>query len=41
MGWSEKSVEKLIDKYVRKDERGRELIRRLDEYGQRTNSAKP
>ena len=40
MGWSEISVQKLIDRYVRKDVRGLDLIRRLDEYGQRTNSAK-
>jgi integrase len=40
MGWSETSVEKLIDRYVRKAERGRELIRRLDEYKTGTDSAK-
>jgi integrase len=40
MGWSEKSVERLINTYVKKDERKAELIRLVDEYEQRTNSAK-
>jgi hypothetical protein len=33
-------VERLINTYVKKDERKAELIRLVDEYEQRTNSAK-
>ena len=40
MGWSEKSVERLTNTYVKKDERKAELILLVDEYDQRTNSAK-
>ena len=41
MGWSENKVERLIDRYVKRDELMRDTIRRLDEFEQRTKTAKP
>jgi len=41
MGWAEAHVEALIDKYVKRDEVMKDMIRRLDENEARTASAKP
>lgn len=41
MGWAEAHVEALIDKYVKRDEVMKDMIRRFDENEARTASAKP
>lgn len=41
MGWSEKSVQRLVDRYVNKHARHQAIADQLDEYADRTESAKP
>jgi integrase len=41
MGWSEERVERLIERYVSKEELLKDRIRRLDENARRTEAVKP
>lgn len=41
MAWSQQHVERLIDRYVKRDELLKDRIRRLDENARRTEAAKP
>jgi integrase len=41
MGWSEDKVERILDRYVRRDELIQEKVRRLNEHDARTKTAKP
>ncbi len=41
MAWEEKCVEGIINRYVRRDEIIRDMVRRLDENDAKTPPAKP
>jgi hypothetical protein len=41
LGWSNDKVERLLDRYVKRDGLFRDRIRRMDEFESRTKTAKP